>query len=205
MPVPTITQLPGSLLKLTRSRFWVDYRSQGSQQSTSGSSVVLNNGPPIWRASLTITATGRDIDTLLAYRDIAKGRLNALRISMLDARHMPADRNNFFGTMAATRRSEPATGVMWVDHRSCPYPLFEGQIVSYDDYPYRIVRAVQQSAFETRLTLNRSLINEIPVNADVSTLPYGLFKFESDDSGAAETSFTDHLLINWQMVEHWPR
>lgn len=204
MTVPSIINIPGTLLKATKTKFYIDYRSQGSQENNSGGEVVLQNAPPIWRGSITFSATGRDIDQWMALRDELQGRLNAARIPMLDARKMPNDLNNYFGSAPVVDAPQPGEGTFEIEHGTVPYTPFVGQLVSIDDNPYRLLGVLQLTSTTTRLRVSPKLRAE-PQNGVVDFLPYGLFKLVADDTGTFDTTYTDHNLITFAFEEYWPR
>ncbi len=197
-----IVTVPRALMRRSSVFDWdLDFRSQSAGPGTDGGEQVVLSRAPRFTGACELTLTRDTIAQWRAVRAAARGRVNALRIPMVDRRgwRQAGDAVTFsegetfsagegFAYEPACRALTSAAAgdahldVDWLDNA---VPPLQGMFLSYRDWPMIVTSVIPLSAFAAtyRLTVERLAV-AVPADALVNLRATGLFLFTEDTAAA---------------------
>lgn len=209
-----IITIPLSLMRAIRVDWDIDWRSKSAGASNDGNAQIVSAGIPRWRGAPTLRLYGDLVGQWQAYRAAAQGRRHVYRIPMLDptgydlGRRLPHTVSWRDGSVFAEGPGfalEPiyrnigyaAVGATEIVIRDSgrPQPVSPGQIVSYDDWPVRIISVIRNADGDAVCGVAPAIRRAIPSNAIIQAIGTGLFQSTDDAAGRVAVGST------WQVVE----
>lgn len=207
---PNVITIPHGLLKHTAIDWGIDWRGQGSGDSTAGVQQVFYNAFPRWVGSPSVILHGQNVMTWRAVVQALKGRRNVLRVRMCDmafgrakvglsqsqlSQGIPFDNGlmfsngqGFYADPFCTAVSAVAKGATEIDvdiASTGPTPVApkQGQIMSVDDLPFDVASVMPLGGTQYRLTTNMPIRTAVEAGDRIMMVGTGLFFLADDRTG----------------------
>lgn len=221
----TVT-IPQGLLKILSFDWRINWRNQSSGEFMDGATGTHFGGVPRWEGQPTAFLSGRDIAQWAAIRDTAQGKRGLYRVPMADPaayvhagtgatrsqieNGVPLSVDTFFsdGTgfgyeafAVAVGSTAAGASTIRVDVASCGdlAPVI-GQIMSAQDWPFRVTSVTSVSGTQYDLTVQRL---RVAIN-DGDFLPMrgvGLFEAVEAEMGATQYGAGQHTTVQLGFIE----
>lgn len=200
-----IITVPIALMRTIRVDWDIDWRNRSAGAANSGLNQVVSAGIPRFIGAPTLRLHGDAIGQWRALRDAAQGQRHVYRIPMMDptaydyAKRLPRTvswRDGSVFDEGVGFALEPiyrtvgysAVGDTEIVIRDAgrPIPLRVGQILSYDDWPFRVISKIGNSDGDWVCQVAPAIRKSIPSNSIIQAIGTGLF--QSSDAGAGRVA-----------------
>ncbi len=207
-----IIDIPEQMMRLTMIDWDIDWRSMSSGSDVAGGEQIGFGRFPRFTGKLDMLLMNREITYWRGLRAKLRGRANLARVIMFDpiSREDFVPVNNFnpdtLVTMPVTRPMLklltavlPGDTTLLVDERLTRQPVAIGAFLSYNDWPM-IVTGRTGSGASVTLTVEMLRV-AIPANADIDLKARGIFRFDSDMTGATSYGTANMSSPSVQLTE----
>jgi hypothetical protein len=206
MERPVIT-IPRSLLHELRMTWRIEWRGQDAGSTIGGNALSVINAFPRWIGSPEVSLHRDAIRRWRALMAEGQGRLGIYRLPMTDpigfswaaaagayaksgvpfssgARFSSGQGFNFTPTVLAVGAVANGATQFRMDVSPCGIGPVEGQMMSYDDWPFMVtwVDAVSDTLFDVGVQMLRTAI---PAGAEINMQAFGRFEVVDEGQGAA--------------------
>lgn len=203
-----IVTVPRDVLRLTAVTWGIDWRGQGLGSTAGGISTTVFNRFPRWVGAPPLQLDRDSLRAWLAIRDQAQGRANVFRLPMSHplgfdwagaagayaARGVPFDNGQRFSngygfaySPIAIAVGDHAVGATEVTLDTAPtgVGVQVSQILSYDDWPFRVTAVLDVTGSHCRVSIQMPLRAAMPDGAFVDMEGHGRFEAIDDQTGPA--------------------
>lgn len=202
---PDIVTLRHNILHAVELDWTLDWRNRSSGRAMDGSNQIVSFGFPRFMGQPKFRLRPSLIGEFQAVRDSAQGQINVWRVPMIDP--VTLDRERAMRTRKASipfgldAASGPlfssGAGFQWDPILIAPDGakkgdksvrlegefLAVGQIVSYGDWPFRILSLLDAPNGGKRATVAPAVRCDIPAGGIVQAVGHGLFQLSEPESG----------------------
>lgn len=186
-----IIQMPYQIMRAINCDWDIDWRSQSSGEGTDGVEQIFLNPFPRWIGSPSLALYGDLVKDWRAVRAKLRGRVNVLRVPLVDYDDLPdaygTDSRAINGTGLGDGPTVSVVSVAGAGANSVVvsrglYPILVGSFISIKDWPYAVVD-VEQGSNAQRVYIEMPLRRAVAQDDVVNLRAHGLFKATEDAMG----------------------
>lgn len=184
-----IIQMPYQIMRAINCDWDIDWRSQSSGEGTDGVEQIFLNPFPRWIGSPSLALYGDLVKDWRAVRAKLRGRVNVLRVPLVDYDDLPdaygTDSRAINGTglgdgpTAKTQGAQARGSTTIVVAVGSMYPVLAGSFISIADWPYQVT-----DSDGTTLQVVPPLRRDVPSGSTIHLRAHGLFKATEDAMGS---------------------
>jgi hypothetical protein len=215
-----IITVPISLMRTIRVDWDIDWRNRSAGAVNSGLNQIVSAGIPRFIGSPTLRLHGDAIGQWRALRDAAQGQRHVYRVPMMDptaydyGRRLPRTVSWREGPVFAEGpgfalepiyRSPSGAEVggteIVIRDAGAPLTLKAGQILSFDDWPFRIISKISNGDGDWSCQVAPAIRRKIPANAIIQAIGTGLFQSSDAAAGRVAIGMTPVAEPSLQLLE----
>lgn len=204
-----IITVPIALMKTIRVDWDIDWRNRSAGASNSGQNQIVSAGIPRFVGAPTLRLHGDAIGQWRALRDAAQGQRHVYRVPMVDPTaydlpqrlpHTVSWRDGSVFAEGPGFALEPIyrnigyAGVgdteIVIRDAGRPQPVRPGQILSYGDWPFRVLSVIRNSDGDAVCGVAPAIRRAIPSNAIIQAIGTGLFQTADAAAGRVAIGMT---------------
>lgn len=206
---PTIINMPYQIMRAVNCDWDIDWRSQSSGEGTDGVEQIFLTPFPRWIGSPTLALYGDLVKDWRSVRTKLRGRVNVLRVPMIDHDEIP----DAYGTEAReingtglgdgptlTATEAASAGADSVVLSRGIYPVRVGSFISIKDWPYTVLD-VEQGTNAQRVYVGMPLRRAVAQGDVVNLRAHGLFKAQEDAMGAIDVGANGFCEVHLSLRE----